>query len=113
MRPAATDGMHSPEAMARLAKIRAEIQRHGQSIVGCGHLLVFAARKAPIRSQFDHIFATAAKEGWSLEFRPDGTVRFANIQSPRGQMNDWEVRNTDVVPEADELRPRASATTLR
>jgi hypothetical protein len=91
--------------------IRAEIQRYGQSILTCDKLLVFACRHAPIRSQFDHIFAVAERESWSLEFRPDGKVRFANIRS--GQRADAEAQTPDVVEAAEELTSHASARTLR
>lgn len=93
--------------------IRAEIQRYGESIVGCNKLLMFVCRTAPIRSQFDHIFAIAEKEGWSLEFRPDGTVRFAPVQSRDGQADEREGRNIDVVEAAEEPMPRAAARALR
>ena len=72
--------MDSPRALALLVRIRAEIQRHGQSIVGCDRLLAFVSPCIPIRSQFAHIFATAESEGWSLEFQPDGMVRFAGLR---------------------------------
>jgi hypothetical protein len=62
--------------------MRADIQRYGQSIVACDKLIVFASPTAPIRAQFDHIFNMAEQEGWSVEFRPDGTVRFAELQTP-------------------------------
>jgi hypothetical protein len=71
--------VHSLKAQVQLAKIRAEIERRGQSIIACDELLALAPPKVPIRSQFDHIFATAQNEGWSLEFRPDGTVRFGEL----------------------------------
>ena len=64
--------------------MRTEIQRYGLSIVGCDQLLVFVSATAPIRAQFGHIFETAEKEGWSVEFRPDGTVRFAVLQAAEG-----------------------------
>ena len=77
--------MASPQAAALLALIRAEIQRHGQSVVGCDRLLVFVTATMPICSQFAHIFATAESEGWSLEFQPDGTVRFAALREATSQ----------------------------
>lgn len=61
--------------------MRTEIQRYGQSIVACDRLLVFVSATAPIHAQFGHIFTMAEKEGWSLEFRPDGTVRFSELQA--------------------------------
>ena len=73
--------MLSPGAEDQLAWMRTEIQRYGQSIVPCDQLLVFVSATAPIHAQFGHIFTLAEAEGWSLEFRPDGTVRFAELQT--------------------------------
>jgi hypothetical protein len=78
--------MRSPEAEAQLATMRAEIQRYGWSVVGCDKLLVFVSTKAPIHAQFGHIFNMAEQERWSVEFRPDGTVRFGRLQAPVTQM---------------------------
>lgn len=72
--------------------MRTEIQRYGLSIVGCEQLLVFVSATAPIRAQFGHIFEMAEKEGWSVEFRPDGTVRFAVLQSAEGQPEESTLR---------------------
>lgn len=98
--------MFSHQADAVLATIRAEIQQHGQSIVGCDQLLVFVLRNAPIRSQFAHIFAMAEKEGWSLEFKPDGMVRFADLQSAAGKSGAWEGLNRDIVRNSEDLPAR-------
>ena len=73
--------MLSPEAEAELVMMRTEIQRYGHSIVGCDQLLVFVSATDPIHAQFGHIFVIAEQEGWSVEFRPDGTVRFAKLQT--------------------------------
>jgi hypothetical protein len=70
----------SPLAKQQLATIRAEIERWGESVVGCKELLVLVSETDAIGVQFGHVFATAEREGWSLEFRTDGTVRFANLQ---------------------------------
>ena len=74
--------MPSPLAQLRLAAIRAEIERWGESIVGCRELLVLVSESDAIGVQFGHIFATAEREHWSVEFRTDGTVRFAALQHP-------------------------------
>lgn len=85
--------MLSPQAEVELVMMRAEIQRFGHSIVGCDHLLVFVSATDPIHAQFGHIFTLAEKEGWSVEFRPDGTVRFALL--PRAeQVMEWEGSNS-------------------
>lgn len=99
--------MFSHQAEAFLATIRADIQRHGQSILGCDKLLVFASRDAPIRSQFAHIFTTAEKEGWSIEFQPDGMVRFADLQSSKGKSGAWDERNCDIIQRTEDLTAKA------
>ena len=73
--------MVSSRAEALLTAMRTEIQRYGHSIIGCDQLLVFVSATDPIHAQFGHIFTIAEKQGWSVEFRPDGTVRFAKLQS--------------------------------
>ena len=73
--------MFSPQASALLERIRREIQRYGQSIVDCETLLVFVSDSDPIGVQFGHIFATAEREHWSLEFRNDGMIRFSALGS--------------------------------
>lgn len=73
--------MFSPEASALLTVIRNEIQRYGQSIVDCEKLLVFVSDSDPIGVQFGHIFATAEREHWSVEFRNDGTIRFSALET--------------------------------
>jgi hypothetical protein len=82
----------SPQAEDQLALMRTEIQRYGLSIVGCDQLLVFVSPTAPIRAQFGHIFETAEKEGWSVEFRPDGTVRFAALQATPEKLEEPKLR---------------------
>jgi hypothetical protein len=90
---AARDGMLSPRAEAQLALMHTEVQRYGHSIVGCDQLLVFVSATDPIHAQFGHIFTLAEQEGWSVEFRPDGTVRFALL--PRaGQLVEWDGSNS-------------------
>jgi hypothetical protein len=81
--------MRSPEAEAQLAQIRAEIQRYGQSIVGCDKLLLLISKDESILAQFGHIFLTAERERWRFEFRTDGTVRFADLDSTKEQPEEW------------------------
>jgi len=69
--------MFSPQASALLEVIRNEIQRYGQSIIGCQKLLVLVSESDPIGVQFGHIFAAAEREHWSIEFRNDGMIRFS------------------------------------
>ena len=88
--------MLSPQAEAQLATMRADINRYGQSIVACDKLLVFVSASAPIHAQFGHIFTLAEQEGWSIEFRPDGTVRFAELQPPVHQIRQWKKPEPDI-----------------
>ena len=80
--------MYSPDAEALLVLIRTEVQRYGQSIVGCDKLLHLVSPTDPIGAQFGHIFATAEREHWSFEFRNDGTIRFANLEDPGTQIEE-------------------------
>ena len=94
--------MSSPQAEAILERIRSEIQRYGQCIVGCDQLLVLVSNTDPIGIQFGHIFATALRQKWSLEFRNDGAVRFASL--------DCESPTTTLQTDWDSSSPRHSAT---
>jgi LAS superfamily LD-carboxypeptidase LdcB len=93
--------MRSPEAEAQLAQIRAEIQRYGQSIVGCDQLLRLVSKDDPIQAQFGHIFLTAERERWSFEFRTDGTVRFADLDSTGEQLEEWNGPSPNFVHAAE------------
>ena len=93
--------MFSPQAEAQLAQIRAEIQRYGQSIVGCDKLLVLVSKDESIQAQFGHIFVTAERERWSFEFRSDGTVRFADLDSPKEQVREWKGPRSDFIQVAE------------
>jgi hypothetical protein len=88
--------MYSPQAEAQLAQIRAEIQRYGQSIVGCNQLLLLVSKDDSIQAQFGHIFVTAERERWSFEFRTDGTVRFANLDSTEAPVEEWKKPSSDL-----------------
>ena len=88
--------MLSPRAEVQLAAMRAEIQRYGQSIVACDTLLAFVSATDPIHAQFGHIFTMAEKEGWSVEFRPDGTVRFAELQAAAKPICEWKDPEPDI-----------------
>lgn len=81
--------MPCSQAEAQLALMRDEIQRYGQSIVPCDKLLVLIRKNDPIGAQFAHIFAAAEREHWSLEFRADGTVRFASLEPPARLTRRW------------------------
>ena len=86
----------SPRAEAQLATIRTDIRRYGWSVVGCDNLLVFVSATAPIHAQFGHIFTIAEQEGWSVEFRPDGTVRFAELQASARAVTEWTEPEPDI-----------------
>jgi hypothetical protein len=88
--------MVSAQAEALLVAMRTEIQRYGHSIVGCDQLLVFVSATDPIHAQFGHIFNIAERQGWSVEFRPDGTVRFGVLQSPVVLIPEWQQPEPDI-----------------
>lgn len=87
--PCIEEDMPLSRADAQLALMRAEIQRHGQSVVPCDRLLALVPDNDPIGAQFGHIFATAAREKWSFEFRADGSVRFASLDRSRDLTVRW------------------------
>jgi hypothetical protein len=89
--------MYSHQAEALLARIRSEIGRYGQSVVGCDRLLVLVPDTDPIGAQFGHIFAIAEQERWSFEFRNDGTVRFANLSATVAPIIQWPAPEPDAV----------------
>ena len=81
--------MFSSQAETLLSAIRAEIERYGQSIVRCDRLFVLISDADPIGVQFGHIFVTARREGWSVEFRNDGMVRFASLRDDSKPVLKW------------------------
>lgn len=86
-----------PQAIALLALITAEIQRYGQSIVASDKLLVLISDTDPIGIQFGHIFAIAERERWSVEFRNDGTVRFATLEIAQTRAEVWPEPAGDLI----------------
>ena len=97
--------MYSPDAEALLIRIRTEVQRYGQSIVGCDTLLGLVSPNDPIGAQFGHIFATAEREHWSFEFRNDGTIRFASLEGPATQIEESAAGSV-----CDDSAPRAAGS---
>ena len=82
--------MFSSRAEAKLATMRTDVQRYGQSVVACDELLVFVSPTDAIHAQFGHIFTMAETENWSVEFRPDGTVRFAELPALLDEFRQWD-----------------------
>lgn len=93
--------MRSPEAEALLESMRADITRYGQSIVGCDKLLILVSPTDPIGAQYGHIFLTAVNEGWSFEFRNDGSVRFAKLKPNGSSIDTSEAPISDDVATMD------------
>jgi hypothetical protein len=60
-------------------RIRAEIDRHGESIVGCDDLRMLCLGEAIPSEQFNRVSDIAQQENWSFAFFKDGTVRFARL----------------------------------
>jgi hypothetical protein len=88
--------MLSPQAEALVSLIRSEIQSYGQSVMGCEALFVLVADTDPIGVQFGHIFAIASRERWSAEFRNDGTVRFADLETMDDRALHWPQPESDL-----------------
>lgn len=87
--------MLTPLGLRLLAAIREDIERYGQSVVGCDRLLELISPTDPIQAQFSHIFAVTEQQRWSFEFRNDGTVRFADLRSKDGVLLPWPEADSD------------------
>lgn len=62
----------------QVEKIRAEIQRHGESTVSCEQLRALCPEEGLLKVQFERVCDIAQQENWSFTFFPSGEVRFAN-----------------------------------
>ena len=63
----------------RIRKMRAEIERSGETLVEAGELNQLGKTGLPDEQQFKTIAKIAIKEGWSFTFLPDDSVRFAKL----------------------------------
>ena len=63
----------------RIRKMRAEIERSGETLLEAGELNQLGKAGLPDEQQFKTIAKIAIKEGWSFTFLPDDSVRFAKL----------------------------------
>ena len=68
-----------PGIAAEVDKIRAEIQQHGESRVGCDELSLLCPNEVSIVEELNGITEIAEWERWAFEYLPDGRVRFTNL----------------------------------
>jgi len=61
--------------------MRRAIEDIGESIVGCDELRVLGDDEVLASNQWDAIARIAITEKWSFTYFPDGSVRFANLES--------------------------------
>lgn len=66
-----------PQLKAQVQRIRADIERDGESFVGCEELRMLCPEEGSLKTQFEHICDLARQESWSFTFFPSGEVRFA------------------------------------
>jgi len=61
--------------------MRREIQQFGESIVTCEGLRVLCENEVLASNQWNAIAKIAISEEWSFTFFPNGSVRFAKLDS--------------------------------
>ena len=67
------------ETNFRIQKMRAEIERSGETLLEAGELNQLGEAGLPEEQQFKTIAQVAISEGWSFTFLPDDRVRFAKL----------------------------------
>jgi hypothetical protein len=68
-----------PDIAAQVDKIRAEIQQHGESRVGCDELCLLCPDEVSAKQEKIGIEQIAEWERWTFEYLPDGSVRFSPL----------------------------------
>jgi hypothetical protein len=66
---------------AQIERMRAAIEAMGESIVTCDELLVLCEDEVLASNQWNAIARIAIEEEWSFTYFPDGSVRFAKLDS--------------------------------
>lgn len=66
------------EIGAQVDKMRADIQRSGESHVGC-HELKLLCPETSIKQEKNGVEQIAEWERWTFEYLPDGSVRFSPL----------------------------------
>jgi hypothetical protein len=68
-----------PAIASQVDKIRAEIQKHGESRVGKDELFLLRSNEVSDAQGLIGISEIAEWERWTFEYLPDGSVRFSNL----------------------------------
>ena len=63
----------------RIQRMRAEIERSGETLLEPGELNQLGRTGLPEEQQWKTIAQIAISEGWSFTFLPDDSVRFAKL----------------------------------
>jgi hypothetical protein len=63
----------------RVQRMRAEIERAGESLLRPSELNLLHVSDLSENERWETIAAIAIHEGWSFTFLPDNTVRFAKL----------------------------------
>lgn len=80
---AAFDGMRNydrAEIAAQVDKMRTDIQRCGESHVGC-HELKLLCPETSAKEEKNGVEQIAEWERWTFEYLPDGSVRFSPLSA--------------------------------
>jgi hypothetical protein len=68
-----------PSIGAQVDKMRAEIERHGESRVGRNELALLRSDEISDADALTGISEIAQWERWAFEYLPDGSVRFTSL----------------------------------
>jgi hypothetical protein len=78
---AAFDGMRNyDEIAAQVDKMRADMQRCGESHVGC-HELKLLCPETSAKEEKNGVEQIAEWERWTFEYLPDGSLRFSPLSA--------------------------------
>lgn len=71
--------MHDRVVDPRIQKMRAEIERSGETLLEPGELNLLCQGEISDDQRWNMIAEVAINEGWSFTFLPDDSVRFAKL----------------------------------
>ncbi len=67
-----------PEIASQVDKMRDDIRRHGESIVGCPELSLLCPEISATQEK-NGVEQIAEWERWTFEYLPDGSMRFSPL----------------------------------
>jgi hypothetical protein len=71
--------MHDRAVDPRVQRMRAEIERSGETLLDPGELNLLCRGEIPDGHRWKMVAEIAIDEGWSFTFFPDDSVRFAKL----------------------------------